>query len=336
MAAKARVIIAAWLAGVSVLSCSRLDPNEVPDGSSSEDAADAGSDGDDDAADSSAVGGAAGSSGNGSGGSGDSGGSGGAGGNAGSGAAGGNSGSAGAGATGGSAGTGGGGIGGNGGLAGSGGRSGSGGFDGGGSGGSSTGGSGGFVDSGSPGDGGTADVDGGPIVCADAAAGSDAGGGPDGTPTTVVCVSVYDDDKVTYAGSAPLTYACDECKSSTYPTGPNACRNANDCSLLATGRVPNIVRQCALACRSQEPPSGSCAMAAECNTQCVKSETATRIGAPVSDECGKCHTHSMMCQFTFCLSECAADVDAIECVKCMFASGCSIQFQRCTGLDPSN
>jgi hypothetical protein len=330
----ARVIIAAWLAGVSVLSCSRLDPNEVPDGSSSQDAADVGSDGDDDAADSSAVGGAAGSSGNGSGGSGDSGGSGGAGGNAGSGAAGGNSGSAGAGATGGSAGTGG--VGGNGGLAGSGGRSGSGGFDGGGSDGSSTDGSGGFVDSGSPGDGGTADVDGGPIVCADAGAGSDAGGGPDGTPTTVVCVTVYDDDKVTYAGSTPLTYACDECKSSTYPTGPNACRNATDCSLLATGMVPNIVRQCALACRSQEPPSGSCAMAAECNMQCVKSET-TRVGAPgLSDECGKCHTHSMMCQLTFCLSECAADVDAIECIKCMFASGCSIQFQRCTGLDPSN
>jgi hypothetical protein len=42
----------------------------------------------------------------------------------------------------------------------------------------------------------------------------------------------------------------------------------------------------------------------------------------------------MTCRFTFCLGACTADPDAIECIKCEYANGCMIQFQRCTGLDP--
>src|SRR4249920_440147 len=91
MTARARMIMAAWIASASFLSCDRHDdPTEVPDGSSSQnDAAGGGSGGVAGAAGSSAVagaagssavGGAAGSSGNGSGGSSASGGLGGAGG----------------------------------------------------------------------------------------------------------------------------------------------------------------------------------------------------------------------------------------------------------------
>ena len=299
---------------------------------------------------SSGVGGTTGgASGAGSSGEGGSGALGGAGGNGGSGAAGGTSGSAGMGATGGSAGTSGSGgmdaaagaagseDSGAGASAGAGGRSGSGGMGGGSSDASGAGGNGGFVDSGGPGDGETGGNGGGPTLCTDSGTSSDAGGNPDGASTTVVCVTVYDDDKVTYEGPSPLTYACDACRSSTYPAGPNACRNTSDCNMLASGRVRELVRNCALACRGEEPPTGSCAQETACNVQCVKMSTETQIGAPgLSDECGKCHSHLTLCWIEFCLNECAVDAESVECLKCEFANGCRLQYQRCTGLDPSN
>ena len=235
----------------------------------------------------------------------------GAGGSAGNGGSGGNAGGSG----GISGGSGSGGVAGSGGAAGVGGASGSrGGFDGG--------------PGGAAPDGG----DGGPLFCADA--GTDGGATPDAPATTVACATVYDVDKVTYMGPTPLTYACDGCKSTTNPVGPSSCRNPTDCGMLASGIVPRIVRDCALSCRDREPPSGTCGAADECNRQCVKNATATTIGAPgLSDECGKCYTHLAMCSIAFCLSDCVADASSMGCITCLFAAGCQVQFERCTGLD---
>ena len=164
------------------------------------------------------------------------------------------------------------------------------------------------------------------------ASGSGGGGNGDGgTGMTVGCVTVYDADKITYTGSAAPTYTCDANKSTKYPDGPNACRNASDCAIINTGQVRDLVRVCALGCRTDPP---NCTMEASCNATCVKDATATKIMMPgLNDACGKCYTDIALCSAVFCLSECAANADAIDCVKCQFASGCRVPFERCSGVD---
>jgi hypothetical protein len=165
----------------------------------------------------------------------------------------------------------------------------------------------------------------------DAGAGDGGSTGEGGGGTPMSCVQVNDADKMAYSASTIPAYTCDGNKSTTYPAGPNACRNQSDCAFITTGRVREIVRTCGLSCRSYEP---DCAMMAMCNTECVSMATATMIMQPgVSAPCGECYTNIALCSLAYCLSECAANADAIECVKCQFMAGCRVPFERCSGLD---
>jgi hypothetical protein len=102
-----------------------------------------------------------------------------------------------------------------------------------------------------------------------------------------------------------------------------------------------MVRDCALGCRTYEPKPGvpeadriaACNMMAACNTMCVKMATAGIMQPGISDPCGKCYTDVALCSIASCLSECAADADAIPCIKCQFAAGCRVPYERCSGLD---
>jgi hypothetical protein len=185
---------------------------------------------------------------------------------------------------------------------------------------------------GTGGSGGSGGSDGGDI-CAD----------PDaGTLRTVVCTTVNSCDKETYTGTVAPTYTCTAAKSTKYPDGPNSCRNQSDCDIINTGLVRNIVREVGLSCRSFEPMPGAsdaervaaCAAMAMCNTTNVKMATAMKIMPPgISDACGACYTNIALCSLSFCLGECAADADAIGCVKCQFDNGCRGPFEKCSGVD---
>jgi hypothetical protein len=173
------------------------------------------------------------------------------------------------------------------------------------------------------------------------------GGGTCATPdagksTTVGCVTMNECDKVTYTGTAAPAYTCNGTKSTKYPDGPNACRNDSDCAIINTGLVRAIVKEIALSCRSHEPMPGvpeaeriaACEKMATCNTDDVKKVTAMKIMAPgISDACGQCYTGIALCSIAFCLSPCAADADAIDCVKCQFDAGCRTVYEQCSGLD---
>jgi hypothetical protein len=153
----------------------------------------------------------------------------------------------------------------------------------------------------------------------------------DGGSQGTVCVTVTDADKLPWSGTAPPTYLCDANKSTKYPDGPNNCRNASDCAIIASGQVREITRVCGLSCRSFEP---DCMKMAECNSQCVVDTTRMKIMDPgISNACGGCYTNVALCSLAYCLSECAASADAIECVKCQFEFGCRVPFERCSGLD---
>jgi hypothetical protein len=160
----------------------------------------------------------------------------------------------------------------------------------------------------------------------DSGVGSDGQGG-------AVCVTVDSSDKVpdyTWPGTTP-TYTCNERKSTKYPDGPNACRNVSDCAIIATGMVREITRVCGLSCRSYEPDCDKMAM---CNSDCVQEATRLMIMDPgISPPCGACYTGIALCSLAYCLSECAANADAAECVTCQFHSGCRVPFERCSGLD---
>jgi hypothetical protein len=161
--------------------------------------------------------------------------------------------------------------------------------------------------------------------------GGTAGSGSDGGVTMVDCVTVRDDEKITFTGTAPPMYTCDANKSTTHPDGPNSCRNASDCAIINTGKVRDLVRNCGLGCRS---PGISCADLATCNSNCVKMATANMIMQPgLTEACGTCYTNIALCSLAFCLSECVADADAIPCVQCQFASGCRVPFEKCSGVD---
>src|SRR5690349_3744037 len=83
----------------------------------------------------------------------------------------------------------------------------------------------------------------------------------DGGTQGTVCVTVQDSDKIPWNSTTPPTYFCDANKSTRNPDG-NACRNAPDCAIIASGQVREITRVCGLSCRSYEP---DCAMMAACN-----------------------------------------------------------------------
>jgi len=186
--------------------------------------------------------------------------------------------------------------------------------------------------SGAGGSGGSGGSDGGDI-CAN----------PDaGTLQTVVCVTVNSCEKVSYTGAAAPTYLCTPGKSTKYPDGPNSCRNEVDCMIINTGLVRDMVRTCALSYRDREPAPGAseperiaaCKTEADLNTACVKDATATKIMQPgISDACGKCYTQIALCSIAFCLADCSANADAIECVKCQFDNGCRVPFEKCSGVD---
>jgi hypothetical protein len=143
--------------------------------------------------------------------------------------------------------------------------------------------------------------------------------------------------------SAPL-YTCDANKSTRYPDGPNACRNQSDCDLINTppSGIRQVVKECALSCLGEEPGENDseadrlakCAKADTCNANCVRMATAMKFKPPgISDACGKCYIDISHCSIAFCLSDCSVDPDAIGCVKCQFANGCRVPFEKCSGVD---
>src|SRR6476659_4004307 len=71
----------------------------------------------------------------------------------------------------------------------------------------------------------------------------------DGAAGETVCVTVQDADKLAWTGSAAPTYTCDAQPSAKNPDGGNACRNASDCAIIASGMVREITRVCMLSCR---------------------------------------------------------------------------------------
>jgi hypothetical protein len=200
---------------------------------------------------------------------------------------------------------------------------------------------------GSGGTGATGGAGGGAGTAGTGGSGAEDGGGGDdggglGPSTTKGCSVIYENDKIMYTASTVPVYTCNGSKSTTYPTGPNACRNDADCAIINTGKVRELVRNCALSCRSYEPMPGvpeaervmKCTQMADCNTKCVKDATATNIMQPgISNGCGKCYTEIALCSIAECLSACAVDADAIECIKCQFEAGCRVPYERCSGLD---
>jgi hypothetical protein len=175
---------------------------------------------------------------------------------------------------------------------------------------------------------------GGSVGTGGSGGGDSDGGGVEGGTTVVGCTIVLNDDKITYSGTVAPSYTCDDNKSTMHPSGPNSCRNTSDCAIINTGRGRELVRNCGLGCRSYQPPAGTCEQMATCNSNCVKMGTATMIMQPgLSEACGTCYTNVALCSIEFCLTECAGNADAIECVQCQFASGCRVAFERCSGVD---
>ena len=165
-----------------------------------------------------------------------------------------------------------------------------------------------------------------------------------GKSQTLGCVTVYEADKIEYTGTKAPLYTCDANKSTRYPDGPNSCRNQSDCDMINTppSGIRQVVKDCALSCRDREPPEGApeaeriakCMDAASCNTNCVKMATEMKFKPPgISDACGKCYTEISLCSIAFCLGDCSVDPDAIGCVKCQFANGCRVPFEKCSGVD---
>jgi hypothetical protein len=152
----------------------------------------------------------------------------------------------------------------------------------------------------------------------------------DGGSTTAECVTVCAADSVPSTGAVPV-YTCDANKSTKYPDGPSACRNATDCAIINTGEVRNIVRECGLSCLQ---PSVNCPVESACNAECVREATKMKIMPPgISNGCGKCYTDITLCSRAFCLMDCVGGADLPGCVKCQFEKGCRVPFEQCSGLD---
>jgi hypothetical protein len=171
--------------------------------------------------------------------------------------------------------------------------------------------------------------------------GGDSDGGDLGPSAVKQCVTIYEADKIPYTATTVPVYTCNSCKSTTHPTGTNSCRNESDCSIINTGMVRELVRNCALPCRQYEPPANApeadrimmCKQMADCNSTCVKRDTNNLMPPGLSDGCGKCYTEVALCSIAECITACAANADAIECIKCQFEKGCRVPYERCSGLD---
>jgi hypothetical protein len=143
---------------------------------------------------------------------------------------------------------------------------------------------------------------------------------------------VTDLEKVNLAPTAPPKYKCDANKSSVYPDGGNACRNTNDCDLIATDQIRRLAKECAIGCRG----ATDCDMAQTCNHNCLNSATKNQLDGTLSDGCGLCYAHVALCAFEHCYAQCADDPDSLDCVECSFKEGCRVPFEKCSGLDREN
>jgi len=125
-------------------------------------------------------------------------------------------------------------------------------------------------------------------------------------------------------------YTCNGMPSSSMPDSPNACRNQSDCDVIASDKVREISRVCGLSCRSYT----DCDELEACNRKCVVDTTKNQVMAPgLTDGCADCYAGIAGCALEKCLTECAANADAPDCVKCSFTSGCRLAFEACSGLD---
>ncbi len=132
------------------------------------------------------------------------------------------------------------------------------------------------------------------------------------------------------ATSVKPVYTCDAKPSSKMADSQNACRNDSDCEIIDSDMVREIARVCALSCRSYT----ECDELDACNKKCVADTTAMKVKAPgLSGACSSCYARIAGCALEKCLSECSANADSPECVKCSFTSGCRIPFEECSGLD---
>jgi hypothetical protein len=169
---------------------------------------------------------------------------------------------------------------------------------------------------------------------------SDAGSGSQ----TVQCTVVQEADKIPYTCATAPVYTCNASKSTRYPDGPNACRNDSDCAMINTppAGIRDMVRTCAVGYIAELPPMGStepervaaCTKVAGLVSTCVRDVTTMKFMPPgISDACGKCYIDIALCSSAFCLGECIANADAIDCIKCQFLSGCRVPFEKCAGVD---
>ncbi len=132
------------------------------------------------------------------------------------------------------------------------------------------------------------------------------------------------------ATSVKPEYTCDGRPSINMPDSQNACRNDSDCEIIESDTVRNIARVCALSCRSYT----DCDELDACNKKCVTDTTSMTVKAPgLSGACASCYARIAACALEKCLSECSANADSPECVKCSFTGGCRIPFEECSGLD---
>jgi hypothetical protein len=130
---------------------------------------------------------------------------------------------------------------------------------------------------------------------------------------------------------APV-YLCDENPSTTYPDSDSPCRNSSDCEIIEGSNVRETARNCGLGCRDKL----ECDERSECNSGCVIMGTNLYQAPGLTPECADCYAEISACALEFCLSECAANADAPDCVFCQLAMGCRLPFERCSGLDRMN
>lgn len=167
----------------------------------------------------------------------------------------------------------------------------------------------------------------GACLCACSDDGGGGGDGDGGDAAVVSCVGELEADE---SGATAVTYLCDA-NPSADPEAQNACRNAADCAIIDTDEVRELAKNCGLASRGME---SDCDVFEQFNLDCVITETSNKIMAPgLSEPCAQCYAETVVCGTQYCLSECAADADAPECVSCQLEAGCRLPFERCSGLE---
>jgi hypothetical protein len=109
------------------------------------------------------------------------------------------------------------------------------------------------------------------------------------------------------------------------PVGPGACTNSADLSIVTSQGEAGLT-QIAVSCVLQ----GGCfpAPTTTCIAPCV--ETATGL----SGACSTCVAERVTCAFAACASQCLLSPSSQACADCQATSGCSAQFETCSGLAP--